>query len=53
MRMPLKNGLFMEALMGSDGVCADYTPRTEEGLDDLQRIQKASYGRVGYVVRTR
>ncbi len=51
--VPTKNGLLNEFLIDSDGVPADYTPRTEEGLDDLQRLQKAAFGRVGYVVRTR
>jgi len=26
----------------------DYTPRTEDGLYDLQRLQKATWGRLGY-----
>ena len=26
----------------------DYIPQTENGLQDLQRLQKATWGRLGY-----
>ncbi len=35
--------LFHEVLEGGD-----YQPRTEDGLYDLQRLQKATWGRLGY-----
>lgn len=40
--MPVSNG-FMEALEGGD-----YEPQTEDGLYDLQRVQRATWGRLGY-----
>jgi prepilin-type N-terminal cleavage/methylation domain-containing protein/prepilin-type processing-associated H-X9-DG protein len=50
---PLRNDLFGEVLADSAGNFGDYTPRTEEGVRDLQRLQRASYGRIGYRVRSR
>ena len=38
------NGLFLEALEG------DYEPQTEDGMYDLQRLQKAIWGRLGYTL---
>lgn len=29
----------------------DYEPRTEDGLHDLQRLQRATWGRLGYSIR--
>ena len=37
-------GLLMEFLAGS----VDYEPQTDDGLYDLQRLQKATWGRLGY-----
>ncbi len=39
------SGLFTEVLDGGD-----YMPQTEEGLYDLQRVQRATWGRLGYSV---
>ena len=39
-------GLFAELLEGWE----DYEPRTEDGLYDLQRLQKATWGRLGYTL---
>ncbi len=50
---PLRNDLFGEVLADSAGNFGDYTPRTKEGVRDLQRLQRASYGRIGYRVRSR
>jgi len=36
--------MFRELLEGWQ----DYSPRTEDGLSDLQRLQKATWGRLGY-----
>jgi len=41
---PFGDGLFTEILAGMQ----DYSPQTENGLYDLQRVQKATWGRVGY-----
>jgi prepilin-type N-terminal cleavage/methylation domain-containing protein/prepilin-type processing-associated H-X9-DG protein len=38
-------GLSLEGLAG-----ADYEPQTEDGLYDLQRLQRATWGRLGYPV---
>jgi prepilin-type N-terminal cleavage/methylation domain-containing protein/prepilin-type processing-associated H-X9-DG protein len=40
--------LFYEMLVDPDGVIANYEPQTEEGLYDLQRLQRATWGRLGY-----
>jgi prepilin-type N-terminal cleavage/methylation domain-containing protein/prepilin-type processing-associated H-X9-DG protein len=32
---------------------ADYEPKTEDGLHDLQRLQRATWGRLGYSVEKR
>ena len=40
---PMRN-VFEELLEGRE----DYEPRTEDGLYDLQRLQKATWGRLGY-----
>ena len=37
------NNLFIEVLAGGD-----YEPQTEDGMYDLQRLQKATWGRLGY-----
>jgi len=46
-KMPRKllpaRGQFIEGLEGGD-----YEPQTEDGLYDLQRLQKATWGRLGY-----
>jgi prepilin-type processing-associated H-X9-DG protein len=52
-RLDTRNGLYGELLADADGNFAHYTPRTEEGVRDLQRLQRASYGRIGYRVRSR
>jgi prepilin-type processing-associated H-X9-DG protein len=36
---------FIEILEGGD-----YEPQTEEGIYDLQRLQKATWGRIGYTL---
>jgi len=41
--IPSFNNLFNEVLAG-----VDYEPQTEDGLYDLQRLQKATWGRLGY-----
>jgi len=41
--LPFTGGRFIEALV--DG---DYEPQTEEGLADLQRMQRIMWGRLGY-----
>ena len=38
------DGLFNEILAGQQ----DYSPQTEEGLYDLKRLQRATWGRLGY-----
>jgi len=38
--------VYAEWLEGPD----DYTPQTEDGLYDLQRLQKATWGRIGYTL---
>jgi prepilin-type N-terminal cleavage/methylation domain-containing protein/prepilin-type processing-associated H-X9-DG protein len=43
---PLPNSLLAEVLVESQG--NDYEPQTAEGLYDLQRLQKATWGRIGY-----
>ena len=40
------NGLFLEILEG------DYEPQTEDGLYDLQRMQKTIWGRLGYTLES-
>jgi prepilin-type processing-associated H-X9-DG protein len=40
--------LFYEVLVDPDGMAANYEPQTEEGLYDLQRLQRATWGRLGY-----
>ena len=39
------SGLFLEILEGGD-----YEPHTEDGMYDLQRLQKAIWGRLGYTL---
>jgi prepilin-type N-terminal cleavage/methylation domain-containing protein/prepilin-type processing-associated H-X9-DG protein len=39
-------GLFAELLEGWN----DYEPQTEDGMYDLQRLQKATWGRLGYTL---
>jgi len=41
--IPCFNNLFNEVL-----AAGDYEPQTEDGLYDLQRLQKATWGRLGY-----
>jgi hypothetical protein len=36
--------IFLERLEGKE----DYEPQTEDGIYDLQRLQKATWGRIGY-----
>jgi prepilin-type processing-associated H-X9-DG protein len=43
----LVGSVFAELLEGWN----DYEPQTEDGLYDLQRLQKATWGRLGYSVR--
>jgi prepilin-type N-terminal cleavage/methylation domain-containing protein/prepilin-type processing-associated H-X9-DG protein len=45
-RFSLPNNLFAEVLVESQG--NDYEPQTDEGLFDLQRLQRATWGRIGY-----
>jgi prepilin-type processing-associated H-X9-DG protein len=40
--------LFYPMLVDSDENGADYHPETEDGLYDLQRLQRATWGRLGY-----
>ncbi|MHC4325921.1 MAG: type II secretion system protein [Planctomycetota bacterium] len=40
--------VYAEWLEGPDGSADDYTPQTEDGIYDLQRLQKATWGRLGY-----
>lgn len=40
--VPIRS-LFKEVLEGDD-----YEPQTEDGLYDLQRLQRATWGRLGY-----
>jgi len=42
---PVSSSMFVEILEGDD-----YEPQTEDGLYDLQRLQKATWGRLGYSV---
>ena len=42
--MPAR-GFFLENLEGGD-----YEPKTEDGMYDLQRLQKATWGRLGYTL---
>ena len=37
-----------EVLAGPDGKPGEYEPQTEEGRQDLQRMQRATWGRLGY-----
>jgi hypothetical protein len=41
------HGVFYEVLE------ATYEPQTEDGLYDLQRLQRATWGRLGYAVEHR
>jgi prepilin-type N-terminal cleavage/methylation domain-containing protein/prepilin-type processing-associated H-X9-DG protein len=45
---PLPNSLLAEVLVESQG--NNYEPQTDEGLYDLQRLQKATWGRLGYTL---
>ena len=38
--------LFSEVIEGGD-----YEPQTEDGISDLQRLQKATWGRIGYTLK--
>ncbi len=40
--------LFKPYLVDPDETIADYEPQTEDGLYDLQRVQRATWGRLGY-----
>jgi prepilin-type N-terminal cleavage/methylation domain-containing protein/prepilin-type processing-associated H-X9-DG protein len=40
--------VYDELIRGPDGKTHDYEPQTEDGLYDLQRLQKATWGRLGY-----
>ncbi len=40
---PVSSSMFVEILEGDD-----YEPQTEDGLYDLQRLQRATWGRLGY-----
>jgi prepilin-type N-terminal cleavage/methylation domain-containing protein/prepilin-type processing-associated H-X9-DG protein len=44
--IPVRKNLFMEVLDR-----ADYTPQTDEGLYDLQRLQRLTWGRLGYTTK--
>jgi prepilin-type processing-associated H-X9-DG protein len=41
---PAINGLFLDRLLNGK----DYEPKTEDGLYDLERLQRATWGRLGY-----
>ncbi|MGR3295708.1 MAG: type II secretion system protein [Candidatus Bathyanammoxibius sp.] len=45
-RMPGRSHQFSQGLRGLE----DYEPQTEDGLYDLQRVQRATWGRLGYSV---
>jgi len=45
---PLGNHLFAEVLVESQG--NNYEPQTEDGIYDLQRLQKVTWGRLGYTL---
>jgi prepilin-type processing-associated H-X9-DG protein len=45
-RMPGRLHQFSQGLRGGE----DYEPQTEDGLYDLQRVQRATWGRLGYSV---
>ena len=45
---PLGSRFFAEVLVESQG--NNYEPQTDEGLYDLQRLQKATWGRLGYTL---
>jgi hypothetical protein len=40
--------VYKEWLERADGSPDDYTSQTEDGLYDLQRLQKVTWGRLGY-----
>jgi prepilin-type N-terminal cleavage/methylation domain-containing protein/prepilin-type processing-associated H-X9-DG protein len=42
--------VYKEWLKGPDGSTDDYTPQTKDGMYDLQRLQKATWGRLGYTL---
>jgi len=42
------NGLGHECLANASGLYGDYKPQTEDGRYDLQRAQRAIWGRLGY-----
>jgi len=46
--LPLGSRLFAEVMEESQG--SYYEPQSEDGLYDLQRLQKATWGRLGYPV---
>jgi hypothetical protein len=39
---------FQEGKLVGEAIEEDYEPQTEDGLYDLQRLQKATWGRLGY-----
>ena len=46
--IPGLNDSRTEQLADAGGAWADYQPRTEDGLHDLQRFQRVTWGRLGY-----
>ena len=46
--LPALNGLTNEMLVNASGDFSDYEPQTADGRYDLQRFQKACWGRLGY-----
>lgn len=45
---PAPNGISAQLFIDSDGHAVDYEPETADGRYDLQRFQKAVWGRLGY-----
>ena len=46
--VPAVGDHFREVLADAAGNSTDYEPQTEDGVDDLQRMQRATWGRLGY-----
>jgi prepilin-type N-terminal cleavage/methylation domain-containing protein/prepilin-type processing-associated H-X9-DG protein len=46
--VPAPNGQLSEVLADPAGNSADYEPQTEEGVHDLQRMHRATWGRLGW-----
>ena len=42
--------VYEEWLEEPGGSTGDYTPQTQDGIYDLQRLQKATWGRIGYTL---